>query len=209
MQIVAGAPWFRNLVSLTLTRCHFGAARPLGGLAGREAPALRRLRFDECYYLGDGAARDLARLRLPALEALAVKGTVEKEYGGRPLPGESEELTRKGTAAMMAAWGESLEEIDMQFIPGDPSHEDSLSAALAAARLPRLRSLRLALCGLRGGALAALAAAAWASQLTSLDLSGNPLWGRLRGQGPDDDDCWGRFAAAPWGNLRALDLRCC
>ncbi|KAI8473901.1 MAG: hypothetical protein J3K34DRAFT_466156 [Monoraphidium minutum] len=157
------------------------AGAAAGGASWRVA--LTRLRRLTLRHLGppplgarDGAA--LAAAHAPALTRLELAG-----WGG------------DAVAALLAAapWAAGLEEISLDECcrgadrigtlggfggfgyGGTRPRASRAAAALAAAPLPRLRALRAAACRLEPDDAATLAAAPWAPQLTSLDLSRNYL----------------------------------
>ncbi|KAI8474632.1 MAG: hypothetical protein J3K34DRAFT_117033 [Monoraphidium minutum] len=211
--LAARAPWFRNLVELGISWCTIEPVARIKGLAGCEAPALRRLSFSQCKRLGDDAAVELARLALPALERLSIVNRDDQECGWRSSP--QAHLSGRGMTAMARAWGHTLVEIVVIVNSGPSGSEAAITAALAAARLPRLEALRLVRCDLPAVALAHVAGAPWAGQLTQLDLAGNPpasaeggvVYATLATLGWAVADGWGCFAVAPLTSLRTLNLR--
>lgn len=171
LQVVFGAPWFATLQELVLGDLDWRR----GGLEGAAAPRLRVLNIRAVDGTSSNVADALGGAAFPALEVAKLEGwTVDDDHP----------LSQAALARFLAApgLGATLRWLNLSAClavdeGGAAAHPFT---ALAAARLPALRELRLSLSAPPGPDMgagraigetaAAVAAAAWAPQLESLSL---------------------------------------
>lgn len=203
LQLITAAPWFPQLRRLGVHAYN----EPPGDVCATATPHLTSLEWAP-------ERRNDTSDTVAALGRVLASATALRELRLCLLPGPGQPaLTRAALATLLAAPGlaSALEELTLRsgVRHGDVPPSAHPLAALAAARLPALRSLAVReFPGASRGFAAALGAAPWAPQLTHLGMSSDSmsLLGVMMGEAPQARAAAAALAAAPLTSLRELDF---